>query len=130
MHPRHQANAETRIGDVSIRASAIQTSQLDARIARQYGLQRDPNTVLLLVTVDRGPRATADAMPSSIQATATDLRGSRQPLALHEVRSGDAIDYIGTTATSLPDTLRFEIEIVRAGGARSSMSMSRDFYPR
>jgi len=31
---------------------------------------------------------------------------------------------------SLPDTLRFDLSIVRADGRTSTMQFSREFYPR
>ncbi|MFS8064569.1 MAG: DUF4426 domain-containing protein [Luteimonas sp.] len=125
-----QADAVTRIGDVSIRASVIQTSMLNEPVAREYGITRDPKTVLLLVAVRQGPDATATALPASITATATDLRGGTQDIAMRELKSGDLVDYIGTVGTTLPDTLRFDITVVRAGGATSTMQLQREFYPR
>ena len=125
-----QADAVTRIGDVSIRASVIQTSMLNEPVAREYGITRDPKTVLLLVAVRQGPDATATALPASITASATDLRGGTQDIAMRELKSGDLVDYIGTVSTTLPDTLRFDITVVRAGGAPSTMQLQREFYPR
>lgn len=123
-------DAVVRVGDVSIRASAIQTSMLNEPIARQYDLARDPKTVLLLVAVRQGPDATATALPARITATATDLRGSRQDIAMRELRSGDLIDYVGTVTIALPDTLRFELTVVSAGGATATMQIQREFYPQ
>ena len=125
-----QADAVTRIGDVSIRASVIQTSMLNEQVAREYGITRDPKTVLLLVAVRQGPDATATALPASITATATDLRGGKQEIAMRELKSGDLIDYVGTVGTTLPDTLRFDITVVRAGGATSTMQLQREFFPQ
>ena len=125
-----QADAVTRIGDVSIRASVIQTSMLNEPVAREYGITRDPKTVLLLVAVRQGPDATATALPASITATATDLRGGKQDIAMRELKSGDLVDYIGTVGTTLPDTLRFDITVVRAGGATSTMQLQREFFPQ
>jgi hypothetical protein len=124
------ADAVTRIGDVSIRASVIQTSMLNEPVAREYGITRDPTTVLLLVAVRQGPDATATALPASITAIATDLRGGRQDIAMRELKSGDLVDYIGTVGTTLPDTLRFDITVVRAGGATSTMQLQREFFPQ
>jgi hypothetical protein len=125
-----QSDAISRIGDVSIRASVIQTSMLNDAIAREYGITRDPKTVLLLVAVRQGPDATAIALPATITATVTDLRGGRQDIAMRELQSGGLIDYVGTVNTTLPETLRFDLTIVRAGGARSTMQFQREFYPQ
>jgi hypothetical protein len=124
-----QQETVSRIGDVTIRATALQTSTLAPEIASQYGITRDDRTVMLLVGVRQGSDAQETALPAKITATVTNLSGQRQPVALRELRSGDLLDYVGTVETSLPDTLRFDINIVREGGATSTMQFSREFYP-
>ena len=132
-----QDDAVVRVGEVIIRASAVPTLQLGEGIARRYGITRGPGTVLLLVTVRQGDDASAVALPATVTATATDLRGGRQQLAMRELRSGDPgsdpgqalLDYVGIANTTLPDTLRFEVTVVRAGGATSTLQLSRDFFP-
>lgn len=125
-----QDDAVVRVGEVTIRASAVPTLQLGEGIARRYGITRGPGTVLLLVTVRQGDDASAVALPATVTATATDLRGGRQDIAMRELKSGDLVDYIGTVGTTLPDTLRFDITVVRAGGATSTMQLQREFYPQ
>ena len=49
---------------------------------------------------------------------------------MRELRSGDLLDYVGTVEIAMPDTLRFDLTIVREGGATSTMQFSREFYPR
>jgi len=128
--------AVSRIGDVTIRASAIPTSTLSEQVARQYGIARNNETVMLLIGVRQGESAQETALPATITATATDLRGRVHPIEMRELRSGDAasgtalLDYVGTIDVTPPDTLRFDVQIVREGGATSQMQFSRDFYPR
>lgn len=122
--------AVSRIGDVTIRANAVPTASLDAQVARQYGIARDDRTIMLLVGVRRGPEAQETALPAQITATATNLSGQRQDIVLRELRSGELLDYVGTVNVNLPDTVRFDLTIVRPGGASSTMQFSREFYPR
>ncbi len=122
--------AVATVGDVSIRASAVQTSALNAAVASEYGIVRDPKSVLLLVAVRQGPEGQDTAVPATITATATDLRGRQQAIAMRELRTGDLVDYIGVVETTLPDTLRFDISAVRAGGPTSTLQLSKDFYPQ
>lgn len=136
--PAAQQEAVSRIGDITIRATALQTSTLAPEVASQYGIPRDERTVMLLVGVRQGTDAQETALPAHVTATVTGLSGQRQPVTLRELRSGDPstgsgpglLDYVGTVETSLPDTLRFDIKIVREGGATSTMQFSREFYPR
>ena len=122
--------AIARVGDVSMRASVVQTSMLGAAVASQYQIRRDANTVLLLVAVRQGADGAETALPAQVTATATDLSGQRQSIAMRELRVGDLLDYVGTVQTTLPDTLRFDVTIVREGGATSTMQFTREFYPR
>ena len=121
--------AVSRIGDVTIRATALPTASLSAEVAGRYGLVRDERTVMLLVAVRQGPEMQETSVPATITATATNLSGQRQSIALRELRSGDLLDYVGIVQTTLPDTLRFDLTIVREGGASSTMQFSREFYP-
>ncbi|UNK50747.1 DUF4426 domain-containing protein [Lysobacter sp. S4-A87] len=125
-----QGEAVSRVGDVSVRANAMQTSALSPGVASQYGISRADNTVMLLVAVRQGPEAQEVALPARITATATDLRGRRQNIEMRELRSGDLLDYIGTAEATPPDTLRFDVTVVRENGATSTMQFTRDFYPR
>jgi hypothetical protein len=119
-----------RVGDVSMRASVMQTADLGPDIARQYGISRNDNTVMLLVAVRKGSDAAEIALPAQVTATATDLRGQRQTIVMRELRAGDLLDYVGTAKVTLPDNLRFDGRIVREGGASSTLQFTREFYPR
>lgn len=125
-----QGDALVRVGDISVRASPIQTSVLAPEIARQYGIARDDNTILLLVAVRQGPEDNGQSLPAIITASATDLRGKKQAITMREVRIGELLDYIGTTETSLPETLRFDVKAVRDGKAVATLQFNREFYPR
>lgn len=133
-----QGEAIVRVGDISVRASPIQTSMLNPEVAQQYGITRADNTILLLVAVRQGPEVNETSLPAQITASATDLRGHKQAIAMREVRtvdpasnSGQAlIDYVGTLETTLPETLRFDVKAVRDGKAITTLQFNREFYPR
>lgn len=126
-------DAVMQVGDLTMRASVVETMSLSAEIARRYGISRSEDTVLLLVAVRKGDEATAVSVPATVSATATDLRGGKQQIQMREIRSGSGadalIDSIGIATVTPPETMRFDIAIVHAGG-RTSMAMSREFYPR
>ena len=123
-------SATLRTGDVTIRASAVPTSALGAAVASQYGIARSDDTVLLLVAVRTGAEGQEVSVPAQVRATVTDLSGQRQELPMRELRSGELLDYIGTVDVSAPDTLRFDLRIVREGGKVSSMRFTREFHPQ
>ena len=134
-----QQEASTRVGNVVVRANAIPTAGLGEAVARQYGIERDAGTVMLLVGVRRDDgNGDETALPARVTAVAIDLLGKRQPLAMREVRSGDPgsdseqgfIDYVGTARVIAPDTLRFDIAIAPQGGPAMELHFNRDFFPR
>ena len=121
--------AVTRDGDVTIRANVIASAHLNERMARDYGIPRDGHSVLLMVSVRRGPEGADVSLPATIAASATNLQGQTQPIPMREMRIGEWIDYIGTARMTPPETLRFDLKIVREGAAASTMTFSRDFEP-
>jgi hypothetical protein len=121
--------AVTRNGDVTIRANVIQTRHLQEGMAREYGIPRDGHSVLLLVSVRRGPDGFDVSLPVKITASATNLQGQTQAIAMREMRIGELTDHIGTARMSPPETLTFDLKIMREGAKTSTMTFSRDFRP-
>jgi hypothetical protein len=121
--------ANIAIGDVHIRASALQTSALNETVARQYGIARDDRTVMLLVGVRTGPVSQETSLPARVRGSAVNLLGKRQQIALREIRSDGFIDYAGSVRISPPETLRFDLVIERDGAAPAKLSFNRDFFP-
>lgn len=126
----HQGDAVVVVGDISIRASVVQTSALPESVARQYAIDRDPKTVLLLVAVRKGPPASAVSLPARVTASVTDLRGGQQEIVMREVQTGTLVDSVGTTQTTLPDMLRFDLTVAVDGMAPAKMQVEREFYPQ
>jgi hypothetical protein len=122
------AEAESTINGTTVHVTAVQSSQLPDSVARQYGIERSPKRVLLLVNL----RDAGTGAAPTITATVTDLQDHVTPLALREVHVAQAgtptIDYIGTVDATLPDTLRFTV-VAKRGGSTATVQLSRDFYP-
>ena len=122
------AEAEASVGNATVHVSAVPTSQLPESVARQYGIERGPKRILLLVNL----RDLGAGPAPAITATVTDLQEHTTPVALREVHVAQAdtptVDYVGTVDASPPDTLRFHVTVKR-DGATASVELSRDFYP-
>ncbi|WP_133479141.1 DUF4426 domain-containing protein [Cognatilysobacter segetis] len=120
--------AQARVGDVTVHASVVQTSTLDASIAQRYGLERSDRIALLLVSARRDgdaplpPTLTIEARASAGSAAAT-------PIALRPLEIDGSVDYVGTVDIAPPETLRFDV-VVNYGTAASTLQFTRDFYPR
>lgn len=122
--------AELQQGDLHIRASAIPTMQLADSVARDYGIIRGDDRILLLVAVRRGSEAAEASVPARVDGWVTDLRGRRQALSMRELRTGGLVDYIADIQTSLPDTLQFQIKVTPRGEAPRQLDFVREFHPR
>lgn len=120
--------ASVRLGDVVVRATAIPTTTLGEAVAGQYGIVRDDKAVMLLVGVRRGSGPQETALPAQVTASATDLLGKRQAIAMRAVRTGGLVDYVGVATVIPPDTLRFDIDVLPEGGQRMTLRFNRDFF--
>ena len=119
--------AEARIGDVVVHASALQTSTLDEAIAKRYGLERSARTAMLLVSVRRTDGSDASGLPVSIEATVTPDRGTPERITLREISVDGLIDRVSTVGIAPPESLRFDV-VVRYGNSTSTMQFTRDFF--
>ena len=123
------ANGATATSNgITLRANVVETADLQESVAAGYGIAREPNQALLLLTVRdaNGDNAT----PVSLQATVSDLKGGERPLQLQEIRVGEFVDRIGLVPVNAPDTLTFEVRAQLVSGSTSSVRVNRDFYPR
>lgn len=123
-----QEPAVLQLGDLTLRASAVPTTLLGEAAARQYGVDRDPRNVLLVIGLRRARAGGEISLPARVEARATDLLGRGQPLALREVRSDGFIDYVGVARISPPETVRFDIRVEADGAAPLELRFSRDFF--
>lgn len=122
--------AMVRLGEFTLRGSVMQTSLLDAGVARDYGIERSPRRAMLLVNVRRDGDEAATSNSMRIRATSTDLRDQTHPVEMRELRVGGQLDYVGTVAIDPPDTIRFDIDVARDSGATATMRFTREFFPR
>lgn len=130
--PPTQGNAagseSVKVGEVVMHLTAVQTDKLPEQVVRRYGVPRDARTVLLVMSLRQGEDADARALSAHrIQATATDLLGRKQTVAMREMRDGELIDYIGTAQVSPPDTLRFEVSADNGRGIHRAR-FNRDYF--
>ena len=122
--------AELQVGDVRIHASLAPTAWLNADIASRYGIEPDRDVQMLLVGVRRGPLHDETPLPARVQVQVRDLRGVRQVVPMHEVRADGFIDYVGSVRVAPPDTVAFEVSVLREGSDTPDvLRFSRDVFP-
>lgn len=127
--PGSSQQIETRIGDTTVYAVAMPTIAVPAEVAREHGIERREDLVMLRVSGRRGEAGNEVSVPLKVQATATDLRGQVTTLTMEERMTAGLADYVGAVDADLPDTLRFDIRVTTPDGANQSMQLTRDVSP-
>lgn len=119
-------DAVTRVGDLTVRANAVSTARLNDAVAKQYGIARADDTVLLIVSVRQGPDGQDVAVPADVSVTARTLSGTPAPLPMREVRTGELVDHVGTFKVTPPDTLTFDVKVARDGKQVATLTLTRE----
>lgn len=119
-------DAVARVGDLTVRANAVSTAHLGEAMAKQYGIIRADDTVLLIVSVRQGPDGQDVAVPADVSVTARTLSGTPAPLPLREVRTGELVDHVGTFRVTPPDTLTFDVKVAREGKQVATLTLARE----
>lgn len=114
-------------GPLRARYNLLPTLALGEAVAREYGVERDAGSALLVVALRR-PTADGDetAAQGEVTAEAVDLAGRRQAVILRRVTTGDYVDHVGTVRVGPHDTLRVEV-VVAADGRRQEFDFQRSF---
>ncbi|WP_299346064.1 DUF4426 domain-containing protein [uncultured Pseudoxanthomonas sp.] len=120
------APAETDFGSLRVRYNALPTLALSAPVAKQYGVQRDAGTALVLVALREVKGAEELDADGEVSVTAHDLSGARQVVTLRKVDAGEYTDLIGTARISPRNSYRFEI-VVQAGSRTETVKFQRNF---
>ena len=120
------APAETDFGSLRVRYNALPTLALSEPVAKQYGVQRDGGTALVLVALREVKGAEELDADGEVSVTAHDLSGARQVVTLRKVDAGEYTDLIGTARISPRNSYRFEI-VVQAGGRTETVTFQRNF---
>lgn len=127
--PGSSQQIETRIGDTTVYAVAMPTAAVPAEVAREHGIERREDLVMLRVSGRSGADGNEISVPLKVQARATDLRGQVTNLTMEERMTAGLADYVGAVEAELPDTLRFDINVTTPDGASQSMQLTRDVSP-
>lgn len=120
--------ASATLDGVVVEARVLAAGSLTEAMATRYGIDRSPESVLLLVTV-RDPQGNAvSAEDVRLQAEAAALNAPLQPLALRRISVDGMTDAIATLPASPPTTLNFRLTI-RHGGAGTQLAFAQDVQP-
>ena len=125
-----RAENALRVDDFVLHWSAVPTTMLTPEVARQSGVTRSANRVLVNIAVRRGETGRDVAAAASVAIAVTNLAGQRELLQVREVREGDAIYYLAEARVTGQDVLTFEVEAKPAGGRPMRTSFRHEFFPQ
>jgi hypothetical protein len=116
-------------GSYEVHYNAVRTDALTAEIARNYGIQRSSNRVMLNVTVlHKEAGAAKKPVEADVKVAARNLNEQLKDLELRRVSEGEAIYYIGEVSISGTEILVFDITVTPAGTqAPLSVKFTREF---
>ncbi len=102
-------------GDYELHFNALGTNQLTPEIAQEYGIVRNPNRVMLTLSIlDTSGGGIGTAVSGSVEASAVNLTGQLKNIPVREINEGDAIYYIGETTVVDSESLVFTVAVTPA----------------
>ncbi|MFP7722801.1 DUF4426 domain-containing protein [Lysobacter sp. A3-1-A15] len=128
--PGSASQVTAQVGEASVTAVAIQTSQMPAEVAAEHGIEQRDDLVMLRVSPRQGEMGSLSTAPMQVRATMTGLRGTPRDIVLEERRVAGLVDHVGTVEVTLPDTLRFDVTVVSPQGQSGTLEFSREFRTR
>ncbi len=104
------------LGALRVHYNVLPTLAMNRAMAASYGVPQAADQALLVVALRH--RVDGDGLPAdgTVRASAVDLSGRRQQIALRPVRTGEYTDHVGLVTVSRHDTLRFELQVQSAHG--------------
>ncbi len=110
------AQNSVQSGDTTVYYSAMPTMLLTPEVAKQMGIIRSENRVLLNIAARRGEAGSSESVNATMIVAATNLNGQRQTVVMREVREQDAVYYLGEIRINPPETLDIEADITTSDG--------------
>ena len=116
-------------GNYEVHYNAVRTDALTPEIARNYGIQRSANRVMLNVTVlHKEAGAAKKPVEAEVKVAARNLNEQLKDLELRRVSEGEAIYYIGEVSISGTEILVFDISVTPEGTRTPlSVKFTREF---
>ncbi len=116
----HAENSK-EFGDYVIHYNAFRSDTISPDVAKQYGLTRASNRVLINIAVlKKVLNTTGKPTSSNVTGHASNLTGQLKNLEFKEITEGNAIYYLADTKISDGEFLKFDIKIIPDGETRAA----------
>jgi len=122
-------SATATVGDATLQVSTVAIADLNPMVAARYGIDRDREGLMLLVTVRDAAGNGIAPGDLQVSATAAALPDAPAPLALRTIATDGMTDYIGVLHAKPPASVQFRLTAIR-GGSRSEIATTAELHPR
>ncbi len=115
------AENSKEFGDYVIHYNAFRSDTISPEVAKQYGLTRANNRILINIAVlKKVMNTTGKPTSSKVTGHASNLTGQLKNLEFKEITEGNAIYYLANTTISDGEFLKFDIKIMPDGETRAA----------
>jgi len=115
------AENSKEFGDYVIHYNAFRSDTISPEVAKQYGLTRANNRVLINIAVlKKVMNTTGKPTSSKVTGHASNLTGQLKSLEFKKITEGNAIYYLANTTISDGEFLKFDIKIMPDGETRAA----------
>lgn len=115
------AESSREFGDYVIHYNAFRSDTISPEVAKQYGLARANNRILINIAVlKKVMNTTGKPTSSKVTGHASNLTGQLKQLEFKEITEGNAIYYLAETKISDGEFLKFDIKIIPEGETRAA----------
>ncbi len=115
------AENSKEFGDYVIHYNAFRSDTISPEVAKQYGLTRASNQVLINIAIlKKVLNTTGKPTKSVVTGHASNLTGQFKQLEFKEITEGTAIYYLASTKISDGEFLKFDVKITPEGEKRSA----------
>ena len=115
------AENSKEFGDYVIHYNAFRSDTISPDVAKQYGLTRASNRVLINIAVlKKVLNTTGKPTSSKVTGHASNLTGQLKNLEFKEITEGNAIYYLADTKISDGEFLKFDIKVIPDGETRAA----------
>ena len=115
------AENSKEFGDYVIHYNAFRSDTISPEVAKQHGLARANNRVLINIAVlKKVMNTTGKPTVSTVTGHASNLTGQLKQLKFKEITEGNAIYYLAETKISDGEFLKFDIKVIPEGETRAA----------
>lgn len=124
------AESSREFGDYVVHYNAFRSDTISPEIAKQYGLTRANNRVLINIAVlKKVMNTTGKPTASTVTGHASNLTGQLKQLEFKEIKEGTAIYYLAETKISDGEFLKFDLKITPEGENRAArLNFNKRFF--